>query len=151
VVTADQKIVPSLTRTVQSTGLAHVTLVTASAPVGAVTACHVWPPSPVVSTVPVGGLEPVDPTAMQRVVRGHETPVSWGASVSSNGWAAQVRPPSDVAAMTVTGETGADDGVGALGPATPTAQQWSASAQETAPSSPVPGGAGWPRDTGVPF
>ena len=38
-----------------------------------------------------------------------------------------------------------------LGPATPTAQQRRAVAQDTAPSSPVPLGAGWPTASGVPL
>jgi hypothetical protein len=69
----------------------------------------------------------------------------------------QVRPPLTVAAITVvpvTGVAGVAAPVvavveGALGPGTPTAQQCSASAQDTALSSPVPAGAGCPTATDV--
>jgi hypothetical protein len=83
---------------------------------------------------------------MHTFARGHETPVRAGSAVPEvNGWVVQVCPPLTVAAITVVPVTEVAvvaAVVGALGPGTPTAQQCSASAQDTALSSPVPAGAG---------
>jgi hypothetical protein len=87
---------------------------------------------------------------MHSLARGHETPVRAGSAAPEvNGWVVQVRPPLTVAAITVVPVTEVAVlapvvavVVGALGPGTPTAQQRSASAQDTALSSPVPAGAG---------
>jgi hypothetical protein len=78
---------------------------------------------------------------MHDVGVGQAIPLSSGGAGSDSGWADQVVPPLVVATITVTGAVVVVD---ALGPATPTAQQCSASAHETAPSSPVPAGAGCP-------
>ena len=76
---ADHVAVPSLTMTVQSVGLAQVTLETTSAFCGAVTVDQVTPPSVVVTTTPLPGRDaPFDPTAMHAVAVGHETPLSCG-------------------------------------------------------------------------
>lgn len=143
--------VPSLTMRVQVAALTHCTEVTAMAPTGGADGAQLLPPSCVVSTTPVLGSDPFEPTAMHTLAVGHDTPVSAGMVFMVSGCAAQVSPPLAVPAMTVTAELGPVVVVaGALGPATPTAQQWWASAQDTALNSPVPAGAGWPTTTGVP-
>jgi hypothetical protein len=97
--------------------------------------------------MPAPGTAPVEPTAMQDETVGQETPLSSGGAGRDTSWAFQVRPPLTVAAMTVTGGAVvvvAGAASEAFGPGMPTAQQCSGSAQETAPNSPVPAGAGWP-------
>jgi hypothetical protein len=126
----------------QSAAVVHFTEETAMAPAGATDGAQLFPPLCVVSTTPVPGSAPVDPTAMHTLAPGHETPVRAGGVVPGvSGWVVQVRPPLTVAAITVVPVTA---GVavaaapvvavvgGALGPGTPTAQQRSASAQDTA-------------------
>ena len=160
-VAADQSAVPSLATTVQSAAVVHFTEETAMAPAGATDGAQLFPPLCVVSTTPVPGSAPVDPTAMHTLAPGHETPVRAGGVVPAlNGCVVQVRPPLTVATITVAPLTGVAIEaavpaavvvvVGALGPGTPTAQQCSASAQDTALSSPVPAGAGCPTATEVP-
>ena len=143
---ADHVSVPSLTMAVQSNGLAHCTLVTASAFMGAVAGDQVVPASPVVTTTPLPGREaPFEPTAMHSVAVGHETPLNCGVLPPTTCWAFHNEPPLVVATMTVAPVAGG------FGPATPTAQHRLAVAHDTAPSSPVPAGAGWPTTRGVPF
>lgn len=157
-VTADQSAVPSLATTVQSAAVVHFTEVTAMDPAGGTDGAQLFPPFCVVRTTPVPGSAPVDPTAMHTLAPGHETPVRAGGVVPGvSGWVVQVRPPLTVAAITVVPVTGVAVVAapvvavvgGALGPGTPTAQQCSASAQDTALSSPVPAGAGCPTATDV--
>ena len=105
---ADQKVVPSLAMTVQSSALAHSTLVTTMAPAGTAAWAQVVPPSPVVSTTPAVPV-PLRPTAMQSRALGHEIPVRAGAGVSVTGCAVQVSPPSTVASITVAGDGGAEE------------------------------------------
>src|SRR6516162_5331384 len=92
-----------------------------------------------------GSEAPFEPTAIQARALGHEIPLSCGMTDPCTGWGVHFRPPSLVATMTVAGDE-ADE----FGPATPTAQQRSASAHDTAPSCPVPAGAGCPATSGVP-
>src|ERR1700730_17867308 len=76
---ADHVAAPSLTMAVQSIGVAHATLMTVSAFVGAVASDHAAPASVVVTTTPLPGSEaPFEPTAMHSVLVGHETPLNWG-------------------------------------------------------------------------
>ena len=73
-------------RLVQSAGLAHVTLETASAFCGEAAAVQVAPASLVVMTTPLPGSDaPLDPTAMHSVAVGQDTPLSCG-----------VLPPDDL-------------------------------------------------------
>ena len=139
--------VPSLTMAVQSAGLAHCTLVTASAFMGAVAGDQVVPASPVVTTTPLPGREaPFEPTAMHSLAVGHETPLNCGVlPPARHAGPSTTSPPLVVATMTVAPVAGG------FGPATPTAQHRLAVAHDTAPSSPVPAGAGWPTTRGVPF
>src|SRR5450755_782381 len=144
-VRADQSAVPSLATTVQSAAVVHFTEVTAMDPAGGTDGVQVFPPFCVVSTTPVPGLAPVDPTAMHTLAPGHETPVRAGGAVpGANGWVVQVRPPLTVAAITVVPVTGVALApgevvavvavvVGALGPGTPTAQQCWAPARAVPP------------------
>ena len=157
-VAADQSAVPSLATTMQSAAVVHFTEVTAMDPAGGTDGAQLVPPFCVVSTTPVPGFAPVDPTAMHTWAPGHETPVRAGGAVpGANGLVVHVRPPLTVAAITVVPVTGVAVVaaavvavvVGALGPGTPTAQQCWASAQDTALSSPVPAGAGCPSATEV--
>jgi hypothetical protein len=141
-VRADPVLVPSLVMAVQAVTAEQVTLVSTKAPVGAEVGVQVSPPLRVVRTMPDPGTAPVEPTAMHDDAVGQEIPLSSGGDESDSAWADQLVPPLAVLAITVTGATVVV--VVALGPATPTAQQWKASAHETAPSSPVPAGAGWP-------
>ena len=132
--------------TVQSDGPADWTLVTASASMGAVAGDHVVPASRVVTTTALPGSEaPVEPTAMQSVAVGHETPLNCGVLPPATCWAFHDFPPLVVATMTVAPVAGG------FGPATPTAQHRLAVAHDTDPSSPVPLGAGCPTTRGVPF
>ncbi len=66
---------------------------------------------------------------MHSVAVGHEIALSCGVLPPATCCAFQEIPPSVVAAMTVV-----PDGGAGLGPATPTAQQRRAVAQDTAPS-----------------
>jgi hypothetical protein len=75
---------------------------------------------------------------MHAVAVGHDTPLSWGVLPPATCCAFQVKPPFFVATITF-GLPGAG---AAPGPATPTAQQRRTVAQDTAPSAPVPAGAG---------
>ena len=144
---ADQVFVPSLMMAVQATRLVQSTVVSTNAPEGTAAAVQVAPPLCVVRTTPAPGTAPVEPTAMQAVAVGHETPLSSGGVGKGTVWPVQVAPPSVVAAITVTavGEVVAVT----LGPAMPTAQQCEMSGHENAPSSPVPAGAGWPTTLAV--
>ena len=74
---------------------------------------------------------------MHSVAVGQDTPLSCGVLPPATCCAFQVTPPLVVAAITVAPLGGAG-----LGPATPTAQQRRAVAHDSAPSSPVPLGAG---------
>ena len=131
--------VPSFSTTMQSAGLAHETLVMVSAPAGAVAVVQVAPASLVVTTTPLPGKEaPLEPTAMQSVTVGQETPLSSGVLPPETCSAFQEMPPFFVAAMTVAPPGGGE----MSGPATPTAQHRFALAHDTAPRSPVPAGAG---------
>jgi hypothetical protein len=133
---ADQNVVPSVAMTVQSTALEHWTLVITVAPAGMATALQLDPPSWVVSTIPAV-VDPLRPTAMQSRTLGHEIPVRAGAEVRRRGCVTHVRPPSMVASMTVCGEAAGEVDVSVAGvpvPGVPTAQQWSAPAQDTASS-----------------
>ena len=131
----------------QSAGPAQVTLETRRAFCGVDAADHVVPASVVEKTTPLPGNDaPLDPTARQSVAVGHETALSCGVIPPATCCAFHDFPPSVVAAMTVAPVVGAG-----LGPATPTAQQRRAVAQDTAPSSPVPEGAGCPTARGVPL
>ena len=144
---ADQMAVPSLTMTVQSDGLAQVTLESTRAFWGDMTGDQVAPPSVVVTTTPLPGNDaPLEPTAMQSVGVGHEMPLSCGVLPPATRWAFHETPPLSVAAITVAPVGGAG-----LGPAVPTAQQRFAVAQETAARSPVLLGAGWPTANGLPL
>ena len=135
---ADHVDVPSLTTAVQSVGLAQVTLETTRAFCGDAAADQVAPASLVEMTTPLPGSEaPLEPTAMHSVAVGQETPLSWGVLPSATRCAFHVRPPLVVASITV-----ATLEVSALGPAMPTAQQRRSVAHDSAPSSPVPLGAG---------
>ncbi len=108
----------SLTIAVQSKTLAHCTLGMFSAPGSAVAGDQTMPPSDVVNTTPLPGTDaPVEPTAMQSRVVGHETPLSCGTTDPRTACAFHFFPPSLVAMMTVAGRV-----AGALAPATPTAQ-----------------------------
>ena len=99
---------------------------------------QVAPPSLVVMTTPLPGSDaPLEPTAMHSVAVGQETPLSWGVLPPATCCAFHVRPPLVVAAITVAPLEGAG-----LGPAMPTAQQRRSVAHDSAPSSPVPLGAG---------
>ena len=121
---------PSLTITVQSEGRAQATLVTASAPGGAVRVTTSHRRRSVVTTTPLPGSDaPFDPTAMHSIAEGHETPLSWGVLPPTTCCAFHEMPPSVVATITVVPPAGAGSG-----PATPTAQQRRALAQDTAPS-----------------
>ena len=123
-----------------------MTLVTASASMGAVAGDHVVPASRVVTTTALPGSEaPVEPTAMQSVAVGHETPLSCGVPPPATCWAFHDFPPLVVATMTVAPVAGG------FGPATPTAQHRLAVAHDTDPELPVPLGAGCPTTRGVPF
>ena len=105
--TADQSAVPSLATTVQSAAVVHFTEVTAMDPAGGTDGAQLFPPFCVVSTTPVPGSAPVDPTAMHTLAPGHETPVRAGGVVPGvSGWVVQVRPPLTVAAITVVPVTG---------------------------------------------
>ena len=138
---ADHISVPLLTMAVQSAESGAATLVDRE---GA--GRRRWPaPSRaavgVVTTTPLPGSDaPFEPTAMQSVAVGQETPLSCGVLPPATCCALHATPPLVVATITVVP---AAAGAG-LGPATPTAQQRRALAQDTAPSSPVPAGAGWP-------
>ena len=145
-VLADQMLVPSLMRAKQVVLLMHWTLVSTKAPAGTPAWVQLSPPSWVVSTMPAPGTPPVEPTAMQSSTVGQEMPPSSGAALRPVDWADHTAPPFRVAAITVAVAAVV---VVASGPSTPTAQQCVASAQETAPSSPVPAGAGWPRTAAV--
>lgn len=137
---------PSLTRAVQSDGLAQVTLATTRAFCGGVVSDHVAPASLVVTTIPLPGSDaPLEPTAMQSAAVGQETALSCGVLPPATCCALHDTPPLVVAAMTVAALAGAG-----LGPATPTAQQRRAVAHDTAPSSSLLGGAGWPTASVVP-
>ncbi len=93
---------PSLTIAVQSEGRAQATLVTASAPGGAVAGDHVVPASLVVTTTPLPGRDaPFEPTAMHSTAEGHETPLSWGVLPPTTCCAFHEMPPSVVAMITV--------------------------------------------------
>ena len=139
--------VPSLTIAVQSDALAHETLETSRAFWGDMAGDQVAPPSVVVTTTPLPGNDaPFEPTAMQSVGVEHETPLNWGVLPPATVWAFHETPPLVVAAITKAPVGGAG-----FGPAVPTAQQRFAEAQETAPRSPVPLGAGWPTANGVPL
>ena len=106
-VAADQSAVPSLATTMQSAAVVHFTEVTAMDPAGVTDGAQLFPPLCVVSTTPVPGFAPVDPTAMHTLAPGHETPVRAGGAVPAlNGWVVQVRPPLTVAAITVVPLTG---------------------------------------------
>jgi hypothetical protein len=131
VLVADQTNEPSLTMARHSVTDEHETVTTASAPVGAATVLHVVPPSVVARTTPLPGSDaPLDPTAMQWVGVGHDTPLSWGVLPPATCCPRHVRPPFFVATITVV-----DSGRAlALGRTTPTAQQRRAVAQDTAPS-----------------
>ena len=143
---ADQVSVPSPTIAVQSDGLAHRTLVTASAFMGAAVDDQVVPASLVVTTTPLPGSEaPVEPTAMHSFAVGHEIPLNCGALPPATRWAFHDDPPLVVATITVAPVAGG------FGPATPTAQHRLAVAHDTDPSSPVPLGAGCPTTRGVPL
>jgi len=85
----------------------------------------------------------LEPTAMHSVAVGHETPLNCGVLPPTTRWAFHDEPPLVVATMTVAPVAGG------FGPATPTAQHRLAEAHETAPSCPVPAGAGWPVTRGV--
>jgi hypothetical protein len=123
---------------VQSVGLAQVTLETTSAFCGEDAADQVAPASLVVMTTPLPGSDaPLEPTAMHSVAVGQDTPLSCGVLPPATCWALHVLPPLLVAAITVAPVAGAG-----LGPAMPTAQQRRAVAQDTAPRSLVPVGAG---------
>jgi hypothetical protein len=142
--------VPSLASTEHLAALEHCTEVTATVPVGEVTAVQVDPPSSVVKTTPVPGSAPVEPTAMHTVTFGHEIPVSAGAGLPPTdwtGWAVHVAPALAVATITVAAAVAV---ALSFGPGTPTAQQCTASAHDTALSSPVPAGAGCPTTVGDP-
>ena len=138
---ADQNVVPSLAMTVQSVALGHATLETTMAPAGGGTSSHVAPASCVVSTTPADA-ESFKPTVMHRLSLGHEIPSSAGVDGSASGSPAQDRPPSVVASITSARVAGTEVEVpvpaAAVGagpdPGLPTAQQCSASAQETASS-----------------
>jgi hypothetical protein len=139
VLVADQINEPSLTMARHAVTEEHETVITVSAPVGAVTGFQVVPAFVVARTTPLPGSEaPVDPTAMQSVGVGHDTPLSWGVLPPATCCARHVRPPFLVATITVVDPGCAE----AFGLATPTAQQRRAVAQDSAPSSPVPAGAG---------
>jgi hypothetical protein len=143
---ADHVAVPSLTTVVQSESLAHATVVRVNAFVGAAAGVQVLPASRVVSTMPLPGTEaPFEPTAMHSVWVGHETPLSSGVLPPATGWGCHVFPPLEVATITVAPPAGG------FGPATPTAQQRLAVGHDTAPSWPVPEGAGCPTTSGEPF
>jgi hypothetical protein len=145
---ADHVSVPSVTMAVQLDEAVHATLVTARALVGDVAGAHVEPALVVVTTTPLPGSDaPFDPTAMHLVTVGQETPLSCGVLPPATCWALHDTPALVVATITVV-PTAAGAG---LGPATPTAQQRRALAQDTALSSPVPTGAGCPSMSGVPL
>ena len=123
---------------VQSVGLVQVTLETTSAFCGEDAADQVAPASLVVMTTPLPVSDaPLEPTAMHSVAVGQDTPLSCGVLPPATCCALQVLPPLLVAAITVAPVAGAG-----LGPAMPTAQQRRAVAQDTAPRSLVPVGAG---------
>ena len=143
---ADHVEMPSLTTTVQSDVPAHSTLVSVSAFMGAVTGDQVVPASRVATTTPLPGSDaPFEPTARQSVGVGHEMPLSCGVLPPATCCAFHPMPPSVVATITSA------PAVGGFGPATPTAQHRRAVGHDTAPSSPVPLGAGCPTTSGVPF
>src|SRR5580700_7402865 len=145
---ADHFSVPSVTMAVQLDEAVHATLIRARALVGDVAGAHVEPALVVVTTTPLTGSDaPFDPTAMHLVAVGQETPLSCGVLPPATCWALHDTPPLVVATITVV-PTAAGAG---LGPATPTAQQRRALAQDTALSSPVPAGAGCPTMSGVPL
>ncbi len=80
--------------TVQSDGLAQVTLESTRAFWGDVTGDQVAPPSDVVTTTPLPGNDaPFEPTAMQSVGVGHEMPLSWGVLPPATRWAFHETPP----------------------------------------------------------
>ena len=145
---ADQVEVPSLTMAVQSTRARRRSRSrTTSAFCGEATAVQVAPASLVVMTTPLPGQR--CPVGADRHALGRpwdRTPRSArGCCRPTTCCAFHVMPPLVVAAITVAPVAGAG-----LGPATPTAQQRRAVAQDTAPRSPVPLGAGWPTASGVP-
>jgi hypothetical protein len=116
----------------------HITALIPYVPAGLEAWVHVAPPSRVVTTTDPPVTDPVEPTAMQSSLAGHEIPLSWGGADSIRPWAFHVTPPFAVAAITVR-EVAVD-----AGPIPPTAQQCWASAQDTAVRSPRPVGPGWP-------
>jgi hypothetical protein len=117
----------------------HETDITVSAPLGMATGFQVAPAFVVATTTPLPGSDPpLDPTAMQSVGVGHDTPLNCGVLPPATCCRRHVRPPFLVATMTVA-EPGR---AAALGLATPTDQQRRAVAHDSAPSSPVPAGAG---------
>jgi hypothetical protein len=139
VVVADQTNEPSFTRARHSVADEHETVITVRAPVGAATGFQVAPALVVASTTPLPGRDPpLDPTAMQSVGVGHDTPLSCGVLPPVTCCARHVRPPFFVATITVADPGGAV----ALGRTTPTAQQRRTVAQDNEPSWPVPAGAG---------
>jgi hypothetical protein len=117
----------------------HETDVTVRAPFGVATGFQVAPAFVVATTTPLPGSDPpLDPTAMQSVGVGHDTPLNCGVLPPATCCCRHVRPPFSVATITVVGPGRAP----ALGLATPTAQQRRTVAHDSAPSSPVPAGAG---------
>jgi hypothetical protein len=77
VLLADQINEPSLTMAMHCVTVEQETDITVRAPVGAATGLQVVPASVVARTTPLPGSDaPFDPTAMQSVGVGHDTPLS---------------------------------------------------------------------------
>jgi hypothetical protein len=139
VVVADQINEPSFTMARHAVTEEQETVTTVRAPVGAATGFHVAPALVVARTTPLPGSDPpLDPTAMQSVGVGHDTPLNWGVLPPVTCCSRHVRPLFFVATITVVDPGRAP----ALGRTTPTAQQRRTVAHDTEPSSPVPAGAG---------
>jgi hypothetical protein len=148
VLVADQIKEPSFTIARHWLTDEHETDITVRAPVGAVTGAQVAPAFVEARTTPLPGSDPPsEPTAMQSFGVGHDTPLNCGVPPPAMFCSRHVRPPFFVATITVV-EPGRAAG---LRLATPTAQQRRTVGQDSAPSSPVPEGAGLPSTSGVPL
>ena len=101
VLVADQSDEPSLTTARHALTDEHETAITVSAPVGDDTGVQVAPPLVVATTTPPGSDAPSDPTAMQSLVVGHDTPLSSGVLPPATCCACHDRPPFLVATITV--------------------------------------------------